>query len=180
VFFYILYVYFVSPYFYHDAFMHHAMHVLDAPVWHYSKYRKTCLEWFFLLPLLHLSWNPTLTFRSPKNTLLINCCLHCMWQINNVITCFWILILVFVFFLLAQPCRNGATCIPSETSFQCVCRIGYSGTLCDVLLSACTSNPCLNGAVCFDGSSTTFFSCACPPGERLLNCLKFSQLCVAI
>ena len=27
---YILYVYFVSPYFYHDAFMHHPMHVLDA------------------------------------------------------------------------------------------------------------------------------------------------------
>ena len=26
-----LYVYFASPYFYHDAFMHHAMHVLDAP-----------------------------------------------------------------------------------------------------------------------------------------------------
>src|SRR6218665_2180092 len=28
----ILYVYFVSPYFDHDAFMHHPMHVLDAPV----------------------------------------------------------------------------------------------------------------------------------------------------
>jgi len=26
-----LYMYFVSPYFYHDAFMHHTMHVLDAP-----------------------------------------------------------------------------------------------------------------------------------------------------
>src|SRR6218665_2466937 len=29
---YILYMYF-SPYFGHDAFMHHPMHVLDAPVW---------------------------------------------------------------------------------------------------------------------------------------------------
>jgi len=29
--FYLLYVYFVSSYFYHDAFMHHPMHVLDAP-----------------------------------------------------------------------------------------------------------------------------------------------------
>jgi len=31
--FYRLYVFFVSPYFYHDAFMHHTMHVglLDAP-----------------------------------------------------------------------------------------------------------------------------------------------------
>src|SRR6218665_2642606 len=29
--FYILYVFFVSPYFDHDAFMHHTMHVLDAP-----------------------------------------------------------------------------------------------------------------------------------------------------
>jgi len=28
--FYILYMYFVSPYFYQDAFMHHTMHVLDA------------------------------------------------------------------------------------------------------------------------------------------------------
>src|SRR6218665_3869371 len=27
-----LFVYFVSPYFDHDAFMHHPMHVLDAPV----------------------------------------------------------------------------------------------------------------------------------------------------
>jgi len=24
-------VFFVSPYFYHDAFMHHTMHLLDAP-----------------------------------------------------------------------------------------------------------------------------------------------------
>src|SRR6218665_2500259 len=29
--FYMLYVYFVSPYFAHDAFMHHTMHVMDAP-----------------------------------------------------------------------------------------------------------------------------------------------------
>jgi len=29
--FYILYVYFVPPYFDHDEFMHHQMHVLDAP-----------------------------------------------------------------------------------------------------------------------------------------------------
>ena len=28
---YILCVFFVSPYFCHDAFMHHTMHVLDAP-----------------------------------------------------------------------------------------------------------------------------------------------------
>ena len=31
LFFYILYVFFVSPYHYRDAFMHHTMHVLDAP-----------------------------------------------------------------------------------------------------------------------------------------------------
>jgi len=30
--FYILYVYFIPPYFDHDAFMHHPVHVLDAPV----------------------------------------------------------------------------------------------------------------------------------------------------
>jgi len=30
--FFILYVFFLSPYFDHDAFMHHTMHVLDAPV----------------------------------------------------------------------------------------------------------------------------------------------------
>jgi len=31
MFFYILYVFFVFPEFDHDAFMHHTMHVLDAP-----------------------------------------------------------------------------------------------------------------------------------------------------
>jgi len=30
-----LYVFFVSPYFDHDAFMHHTMHVLDAPAWNF-------------------------------------------------------------------------------------------------------------------------------------------------
>src|SRR6218665_2477190 len=30
-FFYLLHMYFVSPYFDHDAFMHHTMHVLHAP-----------------------------------------------------------------------------------------------------------------------------------------------------
>src|SRR6218665_1837464 len=36
--FYILYVYFVPPYFDHDAFMHHPMHVLDAPGCVYKRY----------------------------------------------------------------------------------------------------------------------------------------------
>jgi len=31
-------VYFVFPYFYHDAFMHHPMHVLDAPDYNYTIY----------------------------------------------------------------------------------------------------------------------------------------------
>jgi len=54
VFFYILYVFLVSPYFDHDAFMHHTMHILDAPALHVTRCRYVRLrDWSTIAYNLH-------------------------------------------------------------------------------------------------------------------------------
>lgn len=31
-----------------------------------------------------------------------------------------------------SPCRNGGECIDMVAKFKCICKVGYSGTLCEV------------------------------------------------
>ncbi|KAM5247632.1 basement membrane-specific heparan sulfate proteoglycan core protein isoform 2-T2 [Ctenodactylus gundi] len=59
-----------------------------------------------------------------------------------------------------QPCLNGATCMPAgEYEFQCLCRDGFKGDLCEHEENPCQlREPCLHGGTC-QGTR-----CLCPPG----------------
>ncbi|CAF5115458.1 unnamed protein product, partial [Rotaria magnacalcarata] len=64
-------------------------------------------------------------------------------------------------------CQNGGTCVSqSSTSISCLCNPQYTGTRCEMLITAtsCQSNPsmCLNGGYCTLAGNT--YQCACPYG----------------
>ena len=59
------------------------------------------------------------------------------------------------------PCRNGATCNElSPTTFECVCKVGYTGDRCETLINYCESNPCSNGGRCLQYAGG--YTCVCP------------------
>ena len=61
-------------------------------------------------------------------------------------------------------CKNGATCVELEGSFECVCAAGYAGTLCDTM-DPCFDSQCQNGATCeFLEQETPNFRCDCSSG----------------
>ncbi|KAM5269990.1 basement membrane-specific heparan sulfate proteoglycan core protein isoform 4-T4 [Hipposideros larvatus] len=69
-----------------------------------------------------------------------------------------------------QPCQNGATCLPAgEYEFQCLCRDGFKGDLCEHEENPCQlREPCLHGGTC-QGAR-----CLCPPGFSGPRCQQGS------
>uniref|UniRef100_G1NWX9 Heparan sulfate proteoglycan 2 n=1 Tax=Myotis lucifugus TaxID=59463 RepID=G1NWX9_MYOLU len=70
-----------------------------------------------------------------------------------------------------QPCQNGATCFPAgEFEFQCLCRDGFKGDLCEHEENPCQlREPCLHGGTC-QGTH-----CLCPPGFSGPRCQQGSR-----
>ena len=106
---------------------------------------------------------------------------------------FVIFTVLFLFPSLAQfdvcqqkPCLNGATCTVVGNGFECTCKPGFMGTLCEgkrynvhvcsnagikiwitlnkilANINECASNPCENGGICVDLAN--MFSCSCHAG----------------
>ncbi len=61
----------------------------------------------------------------------------------------------------SNPCWSPGTafCTSLQTSFQCTCKPGYSGVLCQTEINECASAPCLNGGTCVD--SINRWNCTC-------------------
>ncbi|XP_029963409.1 protein delta homolog 2 isoform X2 [Salarias fasciatus] len=62
-------------------------------------------------------------------------------------------------------CVHGSCLQP----WQCSCEPGWGGRFCDKDLSACSLQPCANGATCLMADSGDF-SCLCPEGFTGLKC----------
>lgn len=66
--------------------------------------------------------------------------------------------------VVASPCRNGAACLNTEGSYQCVCTAYWTGQNCDVDVRECDSKPCLNNGTCIEQLGGNFY-CQCPLGK---------------
>ena len=82
----------------------------------------------------------------------------------------------------STPCQNGGTCTDSVGTFQCVCKLGYDGKMCENDIDDCARNcnqydengydtgenhyvmegPCENGGACTDKVGD--FECTCRDG----------------
>lgn len=80
-----------------------------------------------------------------------------------------------------NPCKNGAQCFNTGNSFFCACTSQWSGLTCETVkvpttttttvvpsVSACASNPCLNGGTCYRQGSS--FVCVCTSQFEGENC----------
>ncbi|KAM5303797.1 von Willebrand factor D and EGF domain-containing protein [Glossophaga mutica] len=79
-------------------------------------------------------------------------------------------------------CLNGGKCV-SDTNFPlgsgaylCVCLPGFQGSLCEVDVTGCQSNPCGLGR-CVSGFRS--YSCDCPPELKGKNCQEDVNECDA-
>ena len=64
----------------------------------------------------------------------------------------------------------------TDNGFQCLCRDGYEGPLCDRAINDCVSDPCMNGGSCIDEHNG--FRCVCPSGYTGDKCQTNIDDCV--
>lgn len=83
-------------------------------------------------------------------TLLFFCCLLlfvCLIEVVRIDSA-KLLVFILVFILIF---------------FRCSCTAGWTGPDCSVDINECDSEPCLNGATCYESVKQGQFVCICPP-----------------
>ena len=67
------------------------------------------------------------------------------------------------------PCLNDGVCITKQNGFfQCNCKNGFYGDICQFPLDWCKDNQCINGAKCVPQPQEQNYSCTCAPGKRII------------
>lgn len=76
------------------------------------------------------------------------------------------------------PCLNLGVCQDQFNEFNCSCRAGWEGKVCETEINECSSSPCVHGT-CKDLLAD--YQCDCEPGyagkecqDEVNNCLEFS------
>lgn len=83
----------------------------------------------------------------------------------------------------SQPCRNGGTCKPLDTSagqqqFQCLCHERFRGLSCEIDTDPCASSPCLYGGKCRPAlASQSDFVCECLDPKLSGKRCEFGKYC---
>lgn len=77
-------------------------------------------------------------------------------------------------FCIPDPCIVG-NCTNTDGGYACECEPGYGGTLCDIDINECQSNPCLHGGQCTD--DVNGYRCNCSPGFTGASCQYVDGTC---
>ncbi|CAG2202155.1 Fibropellin-1,Adhesive plaque matrix protein 2,Neurogenic locus notch homolog protein 1,Delta-like protein C,Delta-like protein 1 [Mytilus edulis] len=65
-----------------------------------------------------------------------------------------------------NPCKNSGRCVNKGSSYNCICKGGYSGPTCGV--NVCKPNPCKNSGRCVNKGSS--YNCICKGGYSGPTC----------
>lgn len=68
-----------------------------------------------------------------------------------------------------NPCKNGGTCIPTDSSYDCDCVLGWTGPHCETR-QYCIPNPCKNGGTCIPQENG--YKCNCLSNYEGNDCEK--------
>lgn len=68
-----------------------------------------------------------------------------------------------------NPCKNGATCVPTDSSYDCDCVLGWTGPHCETR-QYCVPNPCKNGGTCIPQEDG--YKCNCLSNYEGNDCEK--------
>ena len=71
---------------------------------------------------------------------------------------------------VAEPCKNGGTCVDGIQSYSCQCPTGYTGARCENAIDRCVGQPCRNGGKCVN--TPTGYNCHCKPGYSGCRCTQ--------
>ncbi|CAJ0947735.1 unnamed protein product, partial [Mesorhabditis belari] len=74
-----------------------------------------------------------------------------------------------------EPCKHGVCSNVQRglnSTYQCKCEKGWSGSICSVDINECLCNPCQNFGTCSQVKppADPFYNCACIPGTTGTNC----------
>lgn len=68
-----------------------------------------------------------------------------------------------------NPCKNSGTCVPTDSSYDCECSLGWTGPNCETR-QYCIPNPCKNGGTCFPEENG--YRCTCLSNFEGNDCEK--------
>lgn len=68
-----------------------------------------------------------------------------------------------------NPCKNSGTCVPTDSSYDCECALGWTGPHCETR-QYCIPNPCKNGGTCFPEENG--YRCTCLSNFEGNDCEK--------
>ncbi|KAL9961552.1 hypothetical protein ACROYT_G030511 [Oculina patagonica] len=68
-----------------------------------------------------------------------------------------------------NPCKNSGTCVPTDSSYDCECALGWTGPHCETR-QYCIPNPCKNGGTCIPEENG--YRCTCLSNFEGNDCEK--------